>query len=130
MYTSVKNQATKTLPKSVLHGEHGVVTIKLQIQRNGKLLYLPEVLESSGSKTLDHHAVVAIRGAVPFDKLPASSPAPIELHLKFLYNMPPDAVAGAGRTDRCFTERSGEIAYSFGPKGLFKGCRVLSSRSI
>ena len=92
MYTSVKNKAMDTLPNSVSHGEHGVVTIQLQIQKNGKLLYLPKVLESSGSKTLDHHAVAAIRAAVPFDKLPASSPAPIELHLKFFYNMPPSAV--------------------------------------
>jgi hypothetical protein len=27
--------------------------MQLQIQKNGKLLYLPKVLESSGSKTLD-----------------------------------------------------------------------------
>ena len=32
--------------------------------------------------------------------------------------------------ERCFTERSGEIVYTFGPKGLFKGCRVFSSKSI
>src|SRR5215469_10465218 len=29
-----------------------------------------------------------------------------------------------------FTERSEDILYSFGPKGLFKGCRVFSSRSM
>lgn len=87
MYVSVKKKAMDTLPKSVLHGERGVVTIQLQIQKNGKLLYLPKVLESSGSKTLEHHAVGAIRGAVPFDKLPASSPALVELRLKFFYNM-------------------------------------------
>ena len=91
MYGSVKKKAMDTLPKSVLHGERGVVTIQLQIQKNGKLLYLPKVLESSGSKTLERHAVGAIRGAVPFDKLPASSPALVELHLKFFYNMAPSA---------------------------------------
>ena len=32
--------------------------------------------------------------------------------------------------ERSFTERSGDIAYTLGPKGLSKGCRVLSSRSI
>ena len=32
--------------------------------------------------------------------------------------------------ERSFTERSGEIVYTFGPKGLFKGCRVFSSKSI
>jgi len=91
MYTSVKNKAMDTLPKSVSQGEYGVVTIRLRIQKSGKLLYLPKVLESSGSKTLDHHAVAAIRGAVPFDKLPASSPAPVELQLQFFYNMPPSS---------------------------------------
>ena len=29
-----------------------------------------------------------------------------------------------------FTERSEDILYTLGPKGLFKGCRVFSSRSI
>jgi len=28
------------------------------------------------------------------------------------------------------TERSGDIAYTLEPKGLFKGCRVFSSKSI
>jgi hypothetical protein len=32
--------------------------------------------------------------------------------------------------ERSFTERSEDIVYTFGPTGLFKGCRVLSSRSM
>jgi hypothetical protein len=32
--------------------------------------------------------------------------------------------------ERSFTKRSGEIVYALGPKGLFKGCRVFSSKSI
>lgn len=32
--------------------------------------------------------------------------------------------------DRSLTERSEDILYTFGPKGLFKGCRVFSSKSI
>jgi hypothetical protein len=32
--------------------------------------------------------------------------------------------------ERSFTERSEDILYTFGPKGLFKGCRVFSSRSM
>jgi hypothetical protein len=32
--------------------------------------------------------------------------------------------------ERSFTERSEDIAYTLGPKGLSKGCRVFSSRSI
>ena len=32
--------------------------------------------------------------------------------------------------ERSFTERSEDIVYTFGPKGLFKGCRVFSSKSI
>ena len=29
-----------------------------------------------------------------------------------------------------FTERSEDIVYTLGPKGLFSGCRVFSSRSM
>jgi hypothetical protein len=32
--------------------------------------------------------------------------------------------------ERSFTERSEDIVYIFGPKGLFRGCRVFSSRSM
>jgi hypothetical protein len=32
--------------------------------------------------------------------------------------------------ERSFTERFEDIAYTLGPKGLFKGCRVFSSQSI
>jgi hypothetical protein len=32
--------------------------------------------------------------------------------------------------ERSFTERSEDIVYTFGPKGLFKGCKVFSSKSI
>ena len=90
MYQSIKEKAMDTLPKSVLYGEQGVVTVQVKIQKNGKLLFLPSVISSSGKKELDHHAISAIRGAVPFDKLPASSTAPIELRINFYYNvMPP-----------------------------------------
>jgi TonB family protein len=90
MYQSIKEKAIDTLPKSVLYGEQGIVTVQLKIRKNGKLLFLPTVISSSGKKELDHHAISAIRGALPFDKLPASSPAPVELHINFYYNvMPP-----------------------------------------
>jgi hypothetical protein len=32
--------------------------------------------------------------------------------------------------ERSFTERSEEMVYTLGPKGLSKGCRVFSSRSV
>jgi hypothetical protein len=35
-------------------------------------------------------------------------------------------IPGSG-LKRSFTKRSGDILYSLGPKGLFKGCRVFSS---
>jgi TonB family protein len=89
MYQSIQEKAIDTLPKSVLYGEQGVVTVQVKIQKNGKLLFLPAIISSSGKKELDHHAVSAIRGAVPFDKLPASSPSPIELHINFYYNVLP-----------------------------------------
>ena len=89
MYQSIKEKAMDTLPKSVLYGEQGVVRVQVKIQKNGKLLFLPVVISSSGKKGLDRHAISAIRGAVPFDKLPAASPAPIEVHINFYYNVAP-----------------------------------------
>ena len=89
MYQSIKEKAMDTLPKSVLYGEQGVVTVQIKIQKNGKLLFLPAVISSSGKKELDRHAISAIRGAVPFDKLPAALPAPLELHINFYYNVLP-----------------------------------------
>ena len=89
MYQSIKEKAMDTLPRSVLHGEQGVVMVQLKIQKNGKLLFLPAIISSSGKKELDHHAISAIRSAAPFDKLPASSPSPIELHINFYYNVVP-----------------------------------------
>jgi hypothetical protein len=40
---------------------------------------------------------------------------------------PPDSLLYS--PDRSFTERSEDIVYTFGPKGLFRGCRIFSSRS-
>ena len=90
MYQSIKDKAMDTMPKSVLYGEQGVVTVQVKLQKNGKLLFLPSVISSSGKNELDHHAISVIRGAVPFDKLPASATAPTELRINFYYNvMPP-----------------------------------------
>jgi len=79
----------QTLPKSVAEGEQGTVVLQLRLLKNGKLAVLPRIIRSSKKKALDHAAVAAIRGAVPFDHLPDSAPAPIELALTFYYNVPP-----------------------------------------
>lgn len=89
LYASIRTQALEKLPKSVTHGEQGTVVVQLRIQKNGKLAFEPRIVSSSGKDTLDHHAISSIRNAVPFDRLPPSSPAPITLRLTFYYNTTP-----------------------------------------
>jgi TonB family protein len=77
----------------VSHGEQGVVTIRLQVQRNGSLGRSAPltIFESSGEKDLEKHAMTAIRAAAPFRQLPDSSPVPLELRVTFYYNTAPPA---------------------------------------
>lgn len=93
MYKAIRQKALETLPKSVAHGEQGTVTVQLKLQKNGKLLVLPQIISGSGKDELDHHAVSAIRGAVPFDHLPSSAPVPFVLRFTFYYNTPPPEVS-------------------------------------
>jgi hypothetical protein len=87
-YKAVREKALATLPKSVARGEQGIVTVQLKLKKDGKLLFLPAILDSSGNQSFEHHAIASIRGAVPFDHLPQSTPVPLVLRFTFYYNMP------------------------------------------
>jgi TonB family protein len=89
MYKRIKQVAVETLPKSLSHGEQGVVTLQLEVQKKGSLGRSVTMLESSGKKDLEKHAVTAIRASAPFKELPNSSPVPLELRLTFYYNTAP-----------------------------------------
>jgi TonB family protein len=90
LYKSIKDKAEATIPNNVLRGEQGVVVIQVKIQKDGSLNGVtPEKILSSGKKTLDDHAIAAVRKAAPFDHLPDSTPAPVELRVSFYYNLPP-----------------------------------------
>ena len=97
LYISVRDKAMATMPKSVALGDQGVVTIRFQVQRDGALVTtlvtaspsIPKVWYSSGKKTLDDHALAAIKSAAPFDHLPESlSARSVDLKLTFYYNLP------------------------------------------
>ena len=98
LYFSVKDKAMATMPKSVTLGDQGVVTVRFQVQRDGALVTtlvtasptFPKVWYSSGKKTLDDHAMAAIKSAAPFDHLPESlSARSVDLKVTFYYNLPP-----------------------------------------
>lgn len=94
---AVKYKTLATMPKFVSLGEQGIVTIKLQVQKDGTLLTEPatatpaviEVVNSSGKKPLDDLTVAAVQSAAPFGHLPESlSAQSVELKLTFYYNLP------------------------------------------
>jgi TonB family protein len=91
VYRRVKKVAIDTLPKSVEHGERAVVVVQLHIQKDGGLgRSAPlSIIDSSGDKSFEKHAMTAIRVASPFGRLPDSSPVPLELRLTFYYNTTP-----------------------------------------
>jgi TonB family protein len=89
MYASIKDKAMSSMPKSVAEGDQGVVKIRFRVKKDGTFedSDLPKLEFRSGKKTLDDHALAAIRSAVPFDHLP-NSLSSVELRLTFFYNMP------------------------------------------
>jgi TonB family protein len=92
VYKSVKDKAVATMPKSVAQGDQGVVSIRVQIQKDGTLASpaLPKFKFSSGKKALDDNAMAAVIKAAPFDHLPEQFSGPsVELQLTFYYNLPP-----------------------------------------
>jgi len=87
-YKAVREKALDTLPKSVARGEQGIVTVQLKLQKDGKLMAAPAILDSTGNQSFEHHAIGSIRGAVPFERLPQPTPVPLVLRFTFYYNMP------------------------------------------
>jgi outer membrane biosynthesis protein TonB len=87
VYKAVKDKAAATMPASVLHGDQGAVSIRLQIQKDGTLPSpaLPRFVFSSGKRILDEHAMGSILKAAPFEHLPEQLSS-VELRLTFYYN--------------------------------------------
>jgi TonB family protein len=79
------------IPESAMLGDKGKVVLRLQIQKDGKLLgHTPTIEISSGKKSLDRAALDAVRASAPFKHLPEAFRSPnIDLRLTFLYNLPP-----------------------------------------
>nr|WP_210264653.1 energy transducer TonB [Ensifer adhaerens] len=66
--------------------------VRFSIGRNGDLLSVA-VHRSSGSRKADAEAIAAVRRAAPFPKMPAGSPARMEMRMKI--QMDADAVGRA-----------------------------------
>lgn len=90
---SVKDKALSTLPRSVSHGDQGIVIIRFEIQEDGNLASKapPKFIFPSGKKELDDHAMSAISAAVPFHPLPEPlfSGRTLSVQLTFYYNLAP-----------------------------------------
>jgi TonB family protein len=91
MYKSIRDRAEATMPTSVAKGQRGVVIVKVLIQSDGRLAgpAFPKIIYRSGIKELDDHAMTATREAAPFDRLPDSTPVPVEIDVMFFYNLVP-----------------------------------------
>jgi hypothetical protein len=78
VYKSVKDRALATMPPSVASGDQGVVSIRLQIQKDGTLPSpaLPSIVLSSRTKVLDENAIGAVSKAAPYEHLPEKLSAP------------------------------------------------------
>jgi TonB family protein len=98
VYKSVKDKALATMPPSVASGDQGVVSIRLQIQKDGTLPALPSIVLSSRKKVLDENAIGAVSKAAPYEHLPEKLSAPsIEFRLSFYYNIAPEHAADNSR---------------------------------
>jgi TonB family protein len=90
LHSSIKEKAIASMPQSVSEGDRGVVSIHIQVQKDGTLANAPKFGHRSGNKTLDEHALAAIKSAVPFDHFPESISVPsVELRFTFYYNLAP-----------------------------------------
>ena len=92
LYYRVKGNWYSAMPESAMMGDRGRVVVDFRIDRNGNIVFPPETPRLSSTKPpLDNAAVGAIRGANPFEPLPAAFSGPyIELRFTFLYNIPLD----------------------------------------
>ena len=91
LHESLKQNWMASMPGPVQKGERGLVVLRFTIQKDGTLLdSSPKIISSSQKKSLDKHALEALRKSAPFDPLPQSFPAPqIEVRASFYYNLTP-----------------------------------------
>jgi TonB family protein len=91
LYYSIKHNLFVNLPESAASGEHGVVVVRLHIQKDGSL---PDkfitIVSSSGKKDMDGAALSAIRTAAPFERLPEAFLVPnLDLMFTFYFRSTP-----------------------------------------
>lgn len=91
VYVSIKREWFAGMPPSLEKGNKGVVSIRFEVQQDGKVPGDSLKIEfSSGKKELDDAGLNAVRNAAPFDHLPAKfSQTFIELRMTFYYNLAP-----------------------------------------
>jgi TonB family protein len=93
VYLSIKHNLYANLPESAASGEHGVVVVRLHIQKDGTL---PDkfvtIVSSSGKKDMVAAALSAIRSAAPFGRLPEAFLVPnLDLMFTFYFKSSPPA---------------------------------------
>jgi TonB family protein len=91
VYYSIRHNLYANLPESATSGEHGVVVVRLHIQKDGSL---PDkfitIVSSSGKKDMDGAALSAIRTAAPFGRLPEVFLVPnLDLMFTFYFRSTP-----------------------------------------
>jgi TonB family protein len=91
VYFSIRHNLYANLPESAASGEHGVVVVRLHIQKDGSL---PDkfvtIVSSSGKKDMDAAALSAIRTAAPFGRLPEAFLVPnLDLLFTFYFRSTP-----------------------------------------
>jgi TonB family protein len=91
VYYSIRRNLFSNLPESATSGEHGVVVVRLHIQKDGSL---PDkfmtIVSSSGKEDMDSAALGAIRSAAPFGRLPEAFLVPnLDLLFTFYFRSTP-----------------------------------------
>jgi TonB family protein len=91
VYYSIRHNLFENLPESATSGEHGVVVVRLHIQKDGSL---PDkfmtIVSSSGKEDMDGAALSAIRSAAPFGRLPEAFLVPsLDLLFTFYFRSTP-----------------------------------------
>ena len=76
-------------------------------------------LRNHFSSTMKNNGRASYNGSIEASQASDVGSIPIARSINYVYG-----------PKTSFTERSGDIVYTLGPKGFFKGCRVFSSRSM
>jgi TonB family protein len=93
LYRKVRTSWFAAIPESAIAlGNQAKVIVHFKVQKDGRLSHKDPIIEvSSGDKTKDKAATVAIRTAAPFERLPDSFGGQnIELRITFTYGVPPE----------------------------------------